>query len=492
MSVEHILPERQLKELQKAMLDFMQTQGYTESAEVFARETDNEATASEDMSVKIWDSESADFERTLKGHTKSIQDMVFDQKGKILVTCSADLTLRVWDVSDDYKCVRTLYGHDHCVSAVAFLGSDKLVSASRDKSVKIWELSTGYCIKTITGHADWVRAVAVSDDARMICTASNDQSVRLWDPATGECKGDMRGHENVVEVAKFAPVCAHPFLRRLVGLPPLPLKSNGTSTADTSQSSESACQFIISGSRDKTLRLWDATSSQMLHVFTGHDDWVRDFVFHPSGKQIISVSDDKTMRIWDLASGRCAKSIQASDHFTTCIDYSSVNPQVATGSVDTETKKLLTNMDEEQYKGTIMSEWVSMLDLDISEEMTEEAVDTIMQEHGTELEPSEFMDKFVVLASDLQRTAECGHKCRFTITDICEGFIESRADFTLDSVIDMYMSSSNGKIAKYCGKVSVNGEEYIEFDGETTLSELGLQENGEEVLEFNAHFIDEN
>ncbi|KAJ2800790.1 Lissencephaly-1 [Coemansia guatemalensis] len=423
MSVEHILPERQLKELQKAMLDFMQSQGYTESFAAFARETDNEgfvveandrhhnllakkwtsvirlqkkimdletklsklqedirtgavatrrasrasewlprppakhrlaqhqlpitcvrfhpqymvlATASEDMSVKIWDSESGDFERTLKGHTKSVQDMVFDQKGKILVTCSADLTLRVWDVADDYKCVRTLYGHDHCVSAVAFLGTDRLVSASRDKSVKIWELSTGYCIKTLSGHADWVRAVAVSDDARMICTASNDQSVRLWDPNTGECKSDMRGHENVVEVAKFAPVSAHPFLRRLVGLPPLPPKANGSSTADNSQPSESASQFIISGSRDKTMRLWDATSSQLLHTFTGHDDWVRDFVFHPSGKQLISVSDDKTMRIWDLTTGRCAKTIEASEHFTTCIDYSSVNPQVATGSVDTE------------------------------------------------------------------------------------------------------------------------------------------------------------
>ncbi|KAJ1718396.1 Lissencephaly-1, partial [Coemansia biformis] len=134
MSSEHVLPERQLKELQKAMLDFMQTQGYTESSEVFARETGNEgfvaeakdrhhnllakkwtsvirlqkrimeletklsklqedirtgaytvlATASEDMTVKIWDSESGDFERTLKGHTKTVQDMAFDAKGAVL------------------------------------------------------------------------------------------------------------------------------------------------------------------------------------------------------------------------------------------------------------------------------------------------------------------------------------------------------------------------------------------------------------------------
>ncbi|KAJ2716563.1 Lissencephaly-1 [Coemansia spiralis] len=428
LSPEHVLTERQLRELQKAILDFMQTQGYAESSQVFARETGNEdfvadvkdrnhnllakkwtsvirlqkkimelesklatlqgdiasgaigmrraakttewlprpparqklaqhrlpitavrfhpqytvlATASEDMTVKIWDSESGDFERTLKGHTKTVQGMAFDAKGAVLVTCSADLTLRVWDVADEYKCVRTLHGHDHCVSAVSFLGSDKLVSASRDKTVKVWELSTGYCIRTLTGHAAWVRDVSVSPDARMICTASNDQTVRLWDPATGECKGDMRGHDNVVEAARFAPLAAHPALRRLAGLPPptttITASAGATNgAAAAAETAENAAQFIISGARDKTLRLWDAASSTLLHTFVGHDDWVRDFVFHPSGKTLISVSDDKTMRVWDLATGRCTKTIDAAAHFTTCIDFSTVNPLVATGSVDTE------------------------------------------------------------------------------------------------------------------------------------------------------------
>ncbi|KAJ1759596.1 Lissencephaly-1 [Coemansia sp. RSA 2523] len=418
--MEHVLPERQLKELQKAILDFMHTQGYAESLEVFARESGNDgfvadskdrhhnllakkwtsvirlqkkimeletklsklqddvrtgavatrrgkpaewlprppaqqtlaqhrapitsvrfhpqymvlATASEDMTVKIWDSESGDFERTLKGHTKSVQDMAFDAKGSVLVTCSADLTLRVWDVSDEYKCVRTLHGHDHCVSAVCFIGADKIASASRDKTVKIWELATGYCVKTLSGHSDWVRGLGVSTDSRMLCTASNDQSVRLWDLASGECKGDLRGHDNVVEVAKFAPVASHAFLRRLAGLPPVAVaKQNGSD--GTSPDEPATSQFIISGSRDKTLRLWDCASLQLLHTFVGHDDWVRDFVVHPSGKTLLSVSDDKTMRVWDLITGRCAKTIEASEHFTTCIDFSSVNPLVATGSVDT-------------------------------------------------------------------------------------------------------------------------------------------------------------
>lgn len=48
-------------------------------------------TASEDATVKVWDYETGDFERTLKGHTDAVQDLSFDHTGKFLGegTCSA-------------------------------------------------------------------------------------------------------------------------------------------------------------------------------------------------------------------------------------------------------------------------------------------------------------------------------------------------------------------------------------------------------------------
>lgn len=41
-------------------------------------------TASEDASLKVWDWETGDFERTVKGHTKAVQDAHFDSKGNFL------------------------------------------------------------------------------------------------------------------------------------------------------------------------------------------------------------------------------------------------------------------------------------------------------------------------------------------------------------------------------------------------------------------------
>ncbi|PVV02907.1 hypothetical protein BB560_002626 [Smittium megazygosporum] len=231
------------------------------------------ATASEDMSIKLWDVETGEFERTLKGHTKSVHDISFDPSGRYLASCSSDLTIRIWDSQNDYKNIRTLYGHDHSVSSVCFLGADKLASASRDKTIKIWEFNTGYCIKTITGHAEWVRYISPSEDLKYLVSASNDQTVRLWDTNTGECKQDLRGHDNVVECAYIVPVASYEYIHKLIKM-------------------DNKVKFAT-----EPVNLISTHLILILELMIGHDNWVRGLVFHSSGKFIISVSDDKTMKV---------------------------------------------------------------------------------------------------------------------------------------------------------------------------------------------------
>ncbi|KAI8993125.1 dynein regulator [Pilobolus umbonatus] len=281
------------------------------------------ASASEDTTIKIWDYESGEYERTLKGHTKAVHDITFDAKGNHLISCSADLTIKIWDTNNDYKCIRTLYGHDHSVSSVCVIpNADIIVSSSRDKTIKLWEMASGYCVKTFSGHLEWVRSIQPSEDGKLLVSSSNDQTARVWDVQKGETKMEMRGHDHVVECAIFLPVLSYPFVWEW-------LEANVKSNRDQAIPG----QYIVTGSRDKTIKLWDA-SGQLLSTLIGHDNWVRGLVVHPSGKYLVSASDDKTMKIWDLRNGRCVKTIEAHSHFVTSISYCTTTPLVATGSVD--------------------------------------------------------------------------------------------------------------------------------------------------------------
>ena len=119
------------------------------------------ATGSEDATIKTWDYDTQQYERTLKGHTGAITGLAYDSTGNVLASCSADMSAKLWDMST-FACIKTLRGHDHTLSAVKFLPSnDMVLTCSRDNSIKCWEVSTGFCTKTFSGHSDWVRCISV-------------------------------------------------------------------------------------------------------------------------------------------------------------------------------------------------------------------------------------------------------------------------------------------------------------------------------------------
>jgi len=314
-------------------------------------------TASEDCTIMVWDTEEGTVEKTMKGHIDTVQHVSFNQDGKQLASCSADMSIKVWNF-ETHICLKTMRGHEHTVSCVKFTpAGDRLVSCSRDKTIKFWDVQSGYCLSTLQGHKDWVRHVQISPCSSILASCSMDHTIRIWDYKKCEELMSFRDHSHVVDSVVFSHEKADQTLMKYVqkelngSEQEQEKKVKTTAEKDKSQKEKNdkdkresstpyTPEFLASASRDKTIKIFHISSGALVTEISGHENWVREVIFHPSGKYLLSCADDKTIRVWDLEKNfRCRKIIEdAHDPFVTCIDYNMARPMVATGGVDKELK----------------------------------------------------------------------------------------------------------------------------------------------------------
>jgi WD40 repeat protein len=72
-------------------------------------------------------------------------------------------------------------------------------------------------------------------------------------------------------------------------------------------------EFIVSGSEDKTIKLWEVSSGRELRTFNGHQSIVNDVLFTPDDKQLISASRDRRIYFWDVLTGNIIKYYEQPD-----------------------------------------------------------------------------------------------------------------------------------------------------------------------------------
>ena len=91
-------------------------------------------------------------------------------------------------------------------------------------------------------------------------------------------------------------------------------------------------QSILTGSRDKTARLWDLDGN-LLQVFKGHEDWINSVSFSPDGQSILTGSRDKTARLWDL-DGNLLQVFKGHEDWINSVSFSPDGQSILTGSRD--------------------------------------------------------------------------------------------------------------------------------------------------------------
>lgn len=258
--------------------------------------------------------------------------------------------------------LRVLEGHEEQVTSVAVDGQ-LVASGSEDTTLCIWDAVTGQQIFALTGHNDPILCVALAGYYAVSGSGplykqdmreDSDCTVRLWNVRTGQLKSIFSGHTDAV-----------------------------TSVAIQGE-------YILSGSKDMTLRLWacDDTNSSLsvfndigspvlsvalyektvacgcydsmvhvwnlekpetkVHIFKGHSDSVNSVSI--DGDTLVSGSDDAIVCICDLETGAIIHSLE---HPLSVTGVSLKNDQLISGCWDKSIRIWDINTGEalHQFKG---------------------------------------------------------------------------------------------------------------------------------------------
>lgn len=233
------------------------------------------------------------------GHMAKIQDVIFTNDRWYLVSASNDKTVRVWDTSTGEN-VRTLRGqigtgHEGKIYAAALSPDNRWLAVGgwftgkpKDRdSIRIIDFHSGDVVTRLQGHASVVLSLAFSPDSRWLLSGSADMTARLWNigkdrtsPVSTESEMVLEGHTEPIYAVAFTP--------------------DG--------------RRAVTGSDDDTLRLWQLPDNNRATarvaptaILRGHSDNVASAAFTPDGRYLLSGSDDKTIRLWDAHSGEFVK-----------------------------------------------------------------------------------------------------------------------------------------------------------------------------------------
>nr|GMD51969.1 transcription initiation factor TFIID subunit 5 [Ipomoea batatas] len=98
------------------------------------------------------------------------------------------------------------------------------------------------------------------------------------------------------------------------------------------------CNYIATGSSDKTVRLWDVQSGECVRIFIGHRSMILSLAMSPDGRYMASGDEDGKIMVWDLASGRCITPLVGHTSCVWTLDFSCEGSLLASGSADCTVK----------------------------------------------------------------------------------------------------------------------------------------------------------
>ena len=97
-------------------------------------------------------------------------------------------------------------------------------------------------------------------------------------------------------------------------------------------------RYVLSGSYDEIVKLWEVSSGRLLRSFVGHTDRVLSVAFSADGRYVLSGSDDKTVKLWEVGTGKLIRTLEGHRSSVYSVAFSSNGRYILSGSWDNTVK----------------------------------------------------------------------------------------------------------------------------------------------------------
>jgi WD40 repeat protein/tRNA A-37 threonylcarbamoyl transferase component Bud32 len=266
------------------------------------------ASGSADGSVRIWDTASGEAVATWRGHAGAVSGLAFDPAGRRLASTGKGTAalgeLKLWDAADGKVLAAQTWSG--LLAAVDFSpDAPFLVTAGHDGQVIAWDANTLQDISTLEGQ-NARRAIA---DARFLKRDASYTSVAV--SADGQWVGSSSSN-GVVRVWKRSKPQEKPFFQEFREfLTPTPVGVSGLAF-----SGRDGRIILAADSADNTVRAWFTKTGKPAFTLRGHRGEVTSLACSPDGACLLSGSRDRTVKLWDIRRHDDDLTLRASEGYT--------------------------------------------------------------------------------------------------------------------------------------------------------------------------------
>ncbi|XP_026566542.1 striatin-3 isoform X2 [Pseudonaja textilis] len=216
---------------------------------------------------------------TLIAHTDAVWDLAYSGIKNHLLSCSADGSVRLWNPPEKVTCICTYNGNREygIPTSVDFIGCDPahMVTSFSTGNTVIYDLETSQSLVMLSSQTDsglqssnHINRVVSHPTLPVTITAHEDRHIKFFDNKTGKMIHSMVAHLDAVTSLAVDP--------------------NGI--------------YLMSGSHDCSIRLWNLDSKTCVQEITAHrkklDESIYDVAFHPSKAYIASAGADALAKVF--------------------------------------------------------------------------------------------------------------------------------------------------------------------------------------------------